>query len=369
MARAEYKFKPYKPINLKTKKVGTDKDDVDKTIKSLQKQKENLDKRLQAEGIDPATLGGEFDNRNLLEKALNLNPDQGLLMDFFEVIDRPVQAVKQSLLAAKQGDSVLEGFADGLSGNQEVTGADFIKELTGFESQNAIGQFVTNVGADIVFDPLTYLPPGIIAKSFSALNKLGGRTATRKGVEILEYFVKNADDIVRRADAGEEAAKALVKTFDEMDALKAITATDTAEKATKDLLEKYLKEKGIDAFTDDFVVVSTGTARGKAGRSLKDIEVYYKVKNKGYVRTGVIEVKDLNSTKAWAFKSVIDIDGDVARLSDNYFDLWEKSDVVSEAAKGKLSTFKDELRAGTMTRQRAAELFKDISKADVERLR
>lgn len=255
----QYKFKPYTPTKLKKKTV-SGVDDVDKTIKSLQKQRENLNERLRAEGVDPETLGGEFDNRNLLQKAFNLPADQGLLMDFFEVIDRPVQAVKNALLAGKQGNDVLKGFAEGITGTKEVTGADFVKELTGIKPETGVGKFITNVGADIIFDPLTYLPPGIIAKGLSKLSKLGSKTVTRKGVEVLEYFVKNADDIIRRADEGDEIAKGLVKTFDEMDALKKVTATDSAEKATKDLLEKYLKEQGIDAFSGDFVVVSTGTS-------------------------------------------------------------------------------------------------------------
>ena len=106
----EYKFKPYAPTKLKKKEVAG-VDDVEKTIKSLEKQRENLNERLRAEGIDPETLGGEFDNRNLLEKALNLPADQGLLMDFFEVMQRPVEAVKSMLTAGSRGDSAIRGFA------------------------------------------------------------------------------------------------------------------------------------------------------------------------------------------------------------------------------------------------------------------
>ncbi len=82
MAQPDYKFKPYKPTKFKLKKPGED-DKLDKQIQSLEKQRENLNKRLLAEGVDPETLGGEFDNRNILEKALNLDPDQGLLMVLF----------------------------------------------------------------------------------------------------------------------------------------------------------------------------------------------------------------------------------------------------------------------------------------------
>jgi len=46
------------------------------TGENLSKQKENLESRLQAVGIDPNNLrDSEADNRNFVEKALNLTPD------------------------------------------------------------------------------------------------------------------------------------------------------------------------------------------------------------------------------------------------------------------------------------------------------
>ena len=160
----EYKFKPYTPQNLKIAGPQSSLTQEDKTLKSLQAQRANLDARLRAEGIDPETLGGEFDNRNILEKALNLTPDQGLLMDFFEVINRPVEAVKSGLMATTEDKSVLAGFWRGLSGQEVTEGKQIAQEFLGLDPQTGVGKFVTNVGVDILLDPLTYLPAGFLTK-------------------------------------------------------------------------------------------------------------------------------------------------------------------------------------------------------------
>jgi len=176
-------------------------DKVQASIKSLEKQRKNLDERLRAEGINPDTLGGEFDNRNLLEKALNLTPDQGVLMDFFEILQRPVQAVKGALISGRDGKTVIEGAFDGISGKTETKARDI---LFGRENTTGLGSPVSNllldIGTDIALDPLTYLPAGFLTKGFK---KLTTRTTTK----IFQYakitqdkFIatlgKNSDEIL-----------------------------------------------------------------------------------------------------------------------------------------------------------------------------
>lgn len=204
----EYKFKPYTPQNLKIANPQSSLSQQEKTLKSLQSQRENLDARLRAEGIDPDTLGGEFDNRNLFEKALNLTPDQNFLFDFFEIIDRPVQAIKQAALAGQDGENLLKGFWEGLSGQEEVSGADFVKEFTGgYEPQTGLGKFLLNVGTDIVLDPLTYIPPGWFLKGFK---KIGGIGSAARTTEVIEQAIKSvaqkaADDFVSSTMKAAEA--------------------------------------------------------------------------------------------------------------------------------------------------------------------
>jgi hypothetical protein len=144
-------------------------DEVQASIKSLEKQRENLDARLRAEGVDPDTLGGEFDNRNLLEKALNLTPDQGVLMDFFEILNRPVQAVKGALVSGYEGINPIQGALEGLAGKRKTTG----REIVGGGEELDFGlpalNLLVDIGTDIALDPLTYVPAGFFTKGFKKL--------------------------------------------------------------------------------------------------------------------------------------------------------------------------------------------------------
>ena len=247
----QYRFKPYAPTKLKKKKVAG-VDDVDKTIKSLEKQRENLDERLRAEGIDPETLGGEFDNRNLIEKALNLPANQGLLMDFFEVINRPVEAVKSMLTAGSRGDDALTGFAEGLAGKQTMTGAEFNKQFLGFEAETKLGKFLLNIGTDIAFDPLTYLPPGIIAKGLSKLGGIGSKKFTREVVEAAtKSAVKQAADdfgktIASRAQAlVDDVARADITDIDDA----VLEVIKTSGDATSNVRNVHLIDDALDTMS------------------------------------------------------------------------------------------------------------------------
>ena len=301
MARAEYKFKPYKPTKFKLKKPGED-DKLDKQIASLEKQRENLNKRLLAEGVDPETLGGEFDNRNILEKALNLDPDQGLLMDFFEVIDRPVQAVKNALIAGQKGDNMLKAFGAGLSGTEEVTGAEFLKEIANIDPKSGIGQFAANIATDIVFDPLTYLPPGILMKGLSKLGKIGSKTITRQGKEIAEQLAKNVDELVKLAKAGDADTLKKVFTQEQIDimvnAVEVKGKGSAAEILANTEIKKILENNGLGELSKKFQVVNKGTIRGTAEQGLrnsKDLAVVFEYEPGKFIQTSTIEVKDLIS--------------------------------------------------------------------------
>jgi len=222
--KSDYKFKPYTPVNLK---MASPKDaslsQQEKTLKSLQAQKENLNQRLLAEGVDPETLGGEFDNRNLIGKALNLRPNQGLLMDFFEVINRPVEAVKGALVAGVEGQSVLEGFWEGISGEEVIRGSEFLKRTTGIEPETGVGKFIADVGIDMALDPLTYLPAGFFLKGFK---KIGGIGSKVMPVTITEAAIKSA-----AKEASERVSKNVLEAAQKLvdDASRAdITDLDTA---------------------------------------------------------------------------------------------------------------------------------------------
>lgn len=170
-------------------------DEVQASIKSLEKQRQNLDARLRAEGVDPDTLGGEFDNRNLLEKALNLTPDQGVLMDFFEILQRPVQAVKGALVSGYDGINPIQGALEGLSGKRKTTG----REILGGGEKVDLGlpalNLIADLGTDIALDPLTYVPAGFFLKGFK---KLTTRTTTK----ITQFAQITQDRFIRSLGEG-----------------------------------------------------------------------------------------------------------------------------------------------------------------------
>lgn len=251
--KSDYKFKPYTPVNLK---MASPKDaslsQQEKTLKALQSQKANLNQRLLAEGIDPETLGGEFDNRNLIEKALNLRPNQGLLMDFFEVINRPVEAVKGALVAGVEGQSVLEGFWEGVSGQEVIRGSEFLERATGFEPETGVGKFIADVGVDILLDPLTYLPPGALIKGFKKIGGIGSKVMPK---EIVEQATRSAvkqfaDDFSARIL---NSAQTLVDDVARAD----ITDLNTAIRevlinsgdATKNVRNVYLLDNALDTMS------------------------------------------------------------------------------------------------------------------------
>jgi hypothetical protein len=279
--KSDYKFKPYTPVNLKmASPKGASLSQQEKTLKSLQAQKANLNQRLAAEGIDPDTLGGEFDNRNLIEKGLNLRPNQGLLMDFFEVINRPVEAIKGALVSGVEGQNVLEGFWEGISGQEVIRGSEFLKRTTGIEPETGVGKFIADVGIDIALDPLTYLPAGFFIKKFSSLNKLGGKTILKEVTqEGLETAAKKAaadyiDNLAARAAKENISVETIVaRDLNNKDVLDVILF-DTTDAKLDDLMQANPKLKArVEELAE---MKASGTRKGKPikGATQSELKAY-----------------------------------------------------------------------------------------------
>jgi len=213
---AEYKYKPYQPKNLKLASVAANKEQAE--IQRLETQKRNLDQRLRNQGIDPDTLDGGFDNRNLIEKALNLPAGQGPLMDFFEIWNRPVEAIKAGIMAGYEGEDVLEASLDALSSARmgATPGSEVAEKLLGIDIKDGGEKFAFSIAADILLDPLTYLPAGFFLKrigklfkkdkvkliqelsgevvtTVNTLNKLDGTKFAFRNIDELENFIKVGD--------------------------------------------------------------------------------------------------------------------------------------------------------------------------------
>jgi len=309
----EYKFKPYTPQNLKLATPQASLTQEERTRKSLESQRANLDARLRAEGIDPDTLGGEFDNRNLIEKALNITPDQNFLFDFFEVIERPLEALKNTAMAGLEGENLLEGFWEGLSGQRRVTSVELLKEATGLEPQTGVGKFLTNVAGDIALDPLTYIPGGFFLKGFKKIGGIGSKTITATGEEIISNSVKLANEVIQQGTPG------FIKTADEMNALitgtrdylakgqKGALAEGMAVSSYERVLQDYIRKNGLVDAKDAYKIVLEGAQKTKGGANLKDLAIYFKTGDNQFVKIARTEVKDVVKN-AFAFKGAFSLE-------------------------------------------------------------
>jgi hypothetical protein len=278
--KSDYKFKPYTPKNLKLASTQASLSQQEKTLKSLQAQKQNLNQRLAAEGVDPETLGGEFDNRNLIEKALNLRPNQGLLMDFFEVINRPVEAIKGALVSGVEGQNVLEGFWEGISGQEVIRGSEFLKRTTGMEPETGVGKFIADVGIDIALDPLTYLPAGFFIKKFSSLNKLGGKTILKEVTqEGLETAAKKAaadyiDNLAARAAKENISVETIVARELNNQNVMDLILFDTTDAKLDDLIQANPKLKERQSDLQEMLTNKTRKGKPIKGATQSELNAY-----------------------------------------------------------------------------------------------
>lgn len=224
----DYKYKTYRPKSVSSKTPTYDYKpstfsttpltDEERTKQRLQSQKENLQERLEAVGVTPDDLSkSAVDNRSIMEKALNLEDDQGMLMDLFEVMDRPVQMTKGLIKGLAEGSNPFESAWEGLSGQTEVSSAELMQDLGLIQDPDQLGgfgKFAVNVAGDILLDPLTYFggpvawmkKTGLIGKKQTAEQVVKG--VLKKANDLGGNF-NSIDDLFKRAD---ELKNATAKT-------------------------------------------------------------------------------------------------------------------------------------------------------------
>jgi len=163
------------------------------------KQVEGYKKRLEASGIDPEKA---LDKRNLIEKALNLTPDQNTLFDIFEIINRPQQALFGAINASQTGQDVGKAALEGLKGNQEVYGAQLL--------QNA--GIVENSGDKFGFDDIAGLALDIVADpiDLALIPATGGASAILKATKAVD----SAKDAIKVAEGVGDVMGVIGKTVD-----------------------------------------------------------------------------------------------------------------------------------------------------------
>jgi hypothetical protein len=188
--------------------------------KSVGTQVTNLEQRFKNVGIPTETGAKEADQRNLIEKALNLKADQNMLMDVLEILNRPTQVVTNVLSSLGDQDKrdVLTAAWEGLSGKEEIGARKALANLTGDKDilkikddkdskLDDIGQFVIDLGLEIVADPTTWITMGV-----GAARKAAKKTA-QEGAEALMKKAASIPNILDGVPSGilRQEKEALIK--------------------------------------------------------------------------------------------------------------------------------------------------------------
>lgn len=283
----------------------------EETLASLESQRRGLEKRFaqvnQPTGFEEdgqtgllAELTGEskqqVDNRNLLEKALNLKPNQFVLMDILEVMDRPRQVVANLLSSLGEGDerNILEAAWEGLSGRKRLTTKEALQNLTGDESfleipenegiLDEVGNFVIDLGLDIVSDPTTYLGLGFITKPLGGAAKWAGKSIVELGEAGLKSTNKAAQifgsavDLVRKgankAKFAFNAKQGLPDWFvKELDRITPGIGEQARKlKLSVDEIRKAVEKAGGDADKLLYELFESNTKISRAGKKLLNIQ-------------------------------------------------------------------------------------------------
>lgn len=222
------------------------------------RQVEGLKKRLDASGIDSEKV---TDNRNFIEKALNLTPDQNALFDFFEILDRPQRALFGAIHALQKGEDVGEAALAGLTRKDgtAVTFKDILHEAGVEDSEDSFGlDDIVGFAGEIFLDPM----------NLAVIPVTGGGKLAEGAAKSL----KEANAALEIAQASGDAAKIAKATKAVADAQKAV---DIAANTTRFIsgsdavmggLKRGLKgtakltDKGITALLKKIDTISANSA-------------------------------------------------------------------------------------------------------------
>ena len=254
--------------NLKRNKVTTSKSDLDSQIANYKTRLENV-------GKDPEEV---TDNRNGLEKLLNLEKDQNVLFDIFEILDRPRNALFTGVQNALEGESFGEGLWEGLSGQTDTSGKDILVDNLGMNDEEGKLNIsdVLGFGLDIVGDPTNWATFG--GKSLAdigvdAAGKVLKKTA-KVGDNIVELGLKGLD---KAADA-KIAKRAAKEGFENVDDFVKAVGFDKGTSA----LESYkgLKKGFVDTFNQGKTKVGQLIGSKRAAKSSNELldDVYRQFK-------------------------------------------------------------------------------------------
>ena len=242
---AKNKYKDYYEKHYGNKK--------ESTSETLQRQINNYKARLEAGGANSST-----DNRNAVEKALNLPEGQNALFDVFEILNRPQQAAFGAIDAALKGEDVGEAALEHLKGNKETSGKDLLMNHLGMEDPDTLQELVAQGETFDIKKPFASLKT--IAKATDAVDlaglaldvfldpldlaliPVGGAGGVTGTVTGLGKAADNAGDAIKTLDNVADAAKTASK-------IERKSVNELLGKATKAAVKKTAKmaDTGIEA--------------------------------------------------------------------------------------------------------------------------
>lgn len=295
MAKKTYvpKYTPmtYDPRTGFSKKTSSSSSGVSKT----QSQSNNLDTRLK-------TVGMDTDTRNPVEKFLNLTPNQNVVFDIFELLDRPGQAIR-NVLAPNQSDTsnLLENAWQGFTGQEKTSGQDLVNRLIGKPAENAsnlekFGSGLLGFGAELITDPLNWVGVGLA----DDVVKIGGKTAK---------LVNNADELADLTKAGKNIIDVSENASNLKKALQGVEYVKNADGVYK-IVDKFKDaNKLVTGFNkgQDLAFYGLGKALGKGTGVVGDVA--RKVAPEFIEDLGVV-TNDIKRMFSGAYKTLADVGGE-----------------------------------------------------------
>lgn len=268
-----------------------------KNGRSIQNDIKNYETRLTNAGINPDDV---TDTRNWLEKALNLEQDQNVLFDIFEILDRPRNALATGVQNALEGDDFLKGLGEGITGESKTTTKDILVDDFGMYDEEGKLNASDVVGflGDIVSDPIDWVLIPATGGGSLAVNAVDTAGDVAK-------VAKTASKVANVADAAGDIAKTAkaVKTIDKVQDISKGAKLAKAADATNSLLYNGGKN-----FTSASNILAKAVGKGVKGTAKQADNLITKALTK---------IDDVNLKRAQdiAAKSNISIDDAIKQLN------------------------------------------------------
>ena len=157
------------------------------------------------------------DTRNWFEKWANLEEDQNVLFDIFELIGRPQQMLYGAIDSATKGENILEGAKEGFTGERKLTGKELLTDNFGWEDsdfnlldlstyKDIKPSDVVGFASDIFLDPIDF---GLLVATVGTGGAASPALAAKLGVDTLD----TAGDVARGIKAVDKSTDIAKTTY------------------------------------------------------------------------------------------------------------------------------------------------------------